>query len=455
MPRLARGAPALRLPGRRHEGEPTGRARRAPRSVPRGRACSSARRSAFAPPADGGAVCAAAAGRLAGYAWVVCTSANARRPPPRRGARRPGLRRPPRSPRSARLRRRPSSGGGSGRTSSPPAHAPRGSSRRSPRRPRPACAGSCCPAPPSATRRCPTACAPSAGRWTPSRPTEVVRPEPAGFGRRGAGGGRRGHLRLGLGGHRLPGAVRRPVAPPRRRHHRARNLGGGAPGRVGGPGGGGRAERPSPRRRARPPTSGVPRYARDMADPEHPQKDVPTPARAAPGGHALGRRMRRLRRTPALRRMVAETRLAVDDLVAPLFVREGIAEPQPDRLAARGGPAHASARLVAEAAAARRARACPAMVLFGVPEQKDAGRLGRLDSDGGIVQVALRRAPGRGRRRARAHPRPVPRRVHRPRPLRDARPPTAGSTTTPPSSATARSPSPRPRRAQISWRRAG
>ena len=41
------------------------------------------------------------------------------------------------------------------------------------------------------------------------------------------------------------------------------------------------------------------------------------------------RRLRRLRRTPALRRLVAEARLTVDDLVAPLFVREGITEPQP------------------------------------------------------------------------------------------------------------------------------
>ncbi|MEE3103670.1 MAG: porphobilinogen synthase, partial [Actinomycetota bacterium] len=40
-------------------------------------------------------------------------------------------------------------------------------------------------------------------------------------------------------------------------------------------------------------------------------------------------RPRRLRRTAALRRLVAETRLSVDDLVAPLFVREGIDEPQP------------------------------------------------------------------------------------------------------------------------------
>ena len=38
-------------------------------------------------------------------------------------------------------------------------------------------------------------------------------------------------------------------------------------------------------------------------------------------------RPRRLRRTAALRRLVAETRLSVDDLVAPLFVREGIDDP--------------------------------------------------------------------------------------------------------------------------------
>jgi len=38
---------------------------------------------------------------------------------------------------------------------------------------------------------------------------------------------------------------------------------------------------------------------------------------------------RRLRRTPALRRLVAETRLHPSDLVLPLFVKEGLAEPVP------------------------------------------------------------------------------------------------------------------------------
>ena len=52
------------------------------------------------------------------------------------------------------------------------------------------------------------------------------------------------------------------------------------------------------------------------------------------------RRMRRLRRTPALRRLVAETRLSVDDLIAPLFVREGIDEPQPISSLPGPGAAH-------------------------------------------------------------------------------------------------------------------
>ena len=41
------------------------------------------------------------------------------------------------------------------------------------------------------------------------------------------------------------------------------------------------------------------------------------------------KRLRRLRRTPALRRLVAETSLSIDDLVAPLFIREGIESPVP------------------------------------------------------------------------------------------------------------------------------
>jgi len=99
------------------------------------------------------------------------------------------------------------------------------------------------------------------------------------------------------------------------------------------------------------------------------------------------RRMRRLRRTPALRRLVAETRLSVDDLVAPLFVREGIAEPEPVP-SLPGVVQHTRDSLVKEA---RRlvSLEIPALTLFGVPLGKDALGSAAWD-DGGIVQVALR-----------------------------------------------------------------
>jgi porphobilinogen synthase len=99
------------------------------------------------------------------------------------------------------------------------------------------------------------------------------------------------------------------------------------------------------------------------------------------------RRLRRLRRTPALRRLVAETRLSPDDLVAPLFVREGIAEPQP--IASLPGVVqHTRDSLVKEA---RRLASLgvPGLVLFGVPQSKDAQGSEAWNPEG-IVQVALR-----------------------------------------------------------------
>ena len=98
------------------------------------------------------------------------------------------------------------------------------------------------------------------------------------------------------------------------------------------------------------------------------------------------RRMRRLRRTPAMRRLVAETRVTPDDLVAPLFVREGIDEPQP--IASLPGVVqHTHDSLVKEA---RRLSylGVPALVLFGVPERKDAEGSEAWNPTG-VVQVAL------------------------------------------------------------------
>ncbi len=98
-------------------------------------------------------------------------------------------------------------------------------------------------------------------------------------------------------------------------------------------------------------------------------------------------RPRRLRRTAALRRLVAETRLSVDDLVAPLFVREGIDDPQPVA-SLPGVVQHTRASLRSEVAALRDL-GVPAVILFGVPEKKDAVGSEAWNPDG-IVQVALR-----------------------------------------------------------------
>jgi len=97
--------------------------------------------------------------------------------------------------------------------------------------------------------------------------------------------------------------------------------------------------------------------------------------------------MRRLRRTPAMRRLVAETRLSVDDLVAPLFVREGIEAPQP--IASLPGVVQHTRESLRKEAARLVDLGVPAMMLFGVPASKDPEGSGAWDPDG-IVQLALR-----------------------------------------------------------------
>jgi porphobilinogen synthase len=98
------------------------------------------------------------------------------------------------------------------------------------------------------------------------------------------------------------------------------------------------------------------------------------------------RRLRRLRRTPALRRLVAETRLGVDDLVAPLFVREGIDVPQP--IASLPGVVQHTRESLRKEVSELAGLGIPAVMLFGVPGQKDPEGSGAWDPDG-IVQLAL------------------------------------------------------------------
>ena len=97
-------------------------------------------------------------------------------------------------------------------------------------------------------------------------------------------------------------------------------------------------------------------------------------------------RMRRLRRSTVLREMVAETSIGVKDLVAPLFVCEGIDDPRPVP-SMPGVVQHTLGSLVKEAR-----QLCdlgvPALVLFGLPVHKDAEGSQAWAPDG-IVQVAL------------------------------------------------------------------
>jgi porphobilinogen synthase len=99
------------------------------------------------------------------------------------------------------------------------------------------------------------------------------------------------------------------------------------------------------------------------------------------------RRLRRLRRTPALRRLVAETRLSVDDVVAPLFVREGIDGPAP--IASLPGVVQHTRESLRKEVRELAELGVPAVILFGVPSVKDAEGSQAWDPDG-IVQVALR-----------------------------------------------------------------
>jgi len=98
-------------------------------------------------------------------------------------------------------------------------------------------------------------------------------------------------------------------------------------------------------------------------------------------------RPRRLRRTPALRRLVAETTLSPDDLIAPLFVKEGIDAPEPVS-SMPGVVQHTLTSLRAEVKTLA-ALGVPGVMLFGIPDEKDATG-SSADAPDGIVQLALR-----------------------------------------------------------------
>jgi porphobilinogen synthase len=98
-------------------------------------------------------------------------------------------------------------------------------------------------------------------------------------------------------------------------------------------------------------------------------------------------RPRRLRRTSALRALVRETELSPRHLIAPLFVKEGIADPAP--IASMPGQMQHTLESLRKEAAEIASRGVLAFMLFGVPERKDAEGSEAWNPDG-IAQRALR-----------------------------------------------------------------
>ena len=98
------------------------------------------------------------------------------------------------------------------------------------------------------------------------------------------------------------------------------------------------------------------------------------PRRGPSQGHLIVgfpvERPRRLRRTPALRRLVAETRLHPAGLVLPLFVREGLADPAP--ISSLPGVVQHSRESLRAAAAEAAYLGLGGVMLFAVPEHRDA-----------------------------------------------------------------------------------
>lgn len=98
-------------------------------------------------------------------------------------------------------------------------------------------------------------------------------------------------------------------------------------------------------------------------------------------------RPRRLRRTPALRRLVAEVTVRPADLVQPMFVKEGITEPQP--VSSMPGVVQHTRDSLRKAAVDAVETGVGGLILFGIPAVKD-GRGSAADDPAGVVQLALR-----------------------------------------------------------------
>jgi porphobilinogen synthase len=98
-------------------------------------------------------------------------------------------------------------------------------------------------------------------------------------------------------------------------------------------------------------------------------------------------RPRRMRRTEALRSLARETELAPHHLIAPLFVKEGVSEPVP--ISSMPGQFQHTLESLRKEAAEIASRGVRAIVLFGIPEEKDAAGSQASDPNG-IAQLGLK-----------------------------------------------------------------
>jgi porphobilinogen synthase len=98
-------------------------------------------------------------------------------------------------------------------------------------------------------------------------------------------------------------------------------------------------------------------------------------------------RLRRLRQSEPLRRLVRETRLSVSDLIYPMFVTVG--RDRREEIASMPGQCRISVDLLVKEAAEVQLLGIPAVILFGVPDRKDERGTGAYDP-GGIVPQAVR-----------------------------------------------------------------
>src|SRR5438552_3484596 len=108
----------------------------------------------------------------------------------------------------------------------------------------------------------------------------------------------------------------------------------------------------------------------------------------------LRHRPRRLRRSQAIRALVRETRLSPDNFIYPLFVVPG--KGQRREVGSMPGVFQLSVDEIVKEAAAAKGDGVPGVLLFGLPESKDAGGSGASDPEGPVPSAV--RAPKKDRK---------------------------------------------------------